>query len=36
VIRPGQEPDWPESEGTETPTPKKPVGIGAGQKPKKD
>ena len=36
VIRPGQEPDWPESEGTETPTPKKPVGVGAGQKPKKD
>ena len=36
VLKPGQEPDWPESEGTGAPSPKKPVGVGAEQKPKKD
>lgn len=36
VLKPGQEPYWAESEGTESPSPKKPVGIGATQKPKKD
>lgn len=36
VLKPGQEPYWPESEGTGAPSPKKPVGIGATQKPKKD
>ena len=36
VLKPGQEPDWSESEGTGQPSPKKPVGFGADQKPKKD
>jgi outer membrane protein OmpA-like peptidoglycan-associated protein len=35
-LKPCQEPFWPESEGTGEPSPKKPVGIGADQKPKKD
>lgn len=36
VLKPGQEPDWSESEGTGAPSPKKPVGVGADQKPKKN
>ena len=36
TVKPGEEPAWPESEGSEEPQAKKPIGIGAGQKPKKD
>ena len=36
TVKPGEEPGWPESEGSEEPQAKKPIGIGAGQKPKKD
>jgi hypothetical protein len=35
-LKPGQEPYWSESEGTGEPSPKKPIGVGAEQKPKKD
>jgi hypothetical protein len=35
-LKPCEEPYWSESEGTEVPSPKKPVGVGAEQKPKKD
>jgi len=36
VLKPCQEPYWSESEGTEKASPKKPVGVGAETKPKKD
>jgi len=35
VLKSGQDPYWSESEGTEAPSAKKPIGIGADQKPKK-
>ena len=36
VLKPCQAPYWSVSEGTEESSPKKPVGVGADQKPKKD
>jgi len=36
TIRPGEEPSWSETEGTGAQSPKKPIGVGAEQKPKKD
>lgn len=36
TLRPGEKPYWSETEGSETPSPKKPIGIGADQKPKKN
>jgi hypothetical protein len=36
VLKPGQQPDWSETEGTENPTRKKPIGFDEHQKPKKN
>lgn len=36
VIKPGEEANWPTSEGSEPSEAKKPIGSGAAEKPKKD
>jgi hypothetical protein len=36
TLRPGEEPSWSETEGAGMQSPKKPIGVGAEHKPKKD